>query len=169
LPAILDGVARPAGPDEGVALASLCWQYKQMYGVAARLYEAAFDARPQLAADMGEEREHRYHAARSAVLAALRGEGDQERPDEVLRMRQRGLRWLGAQLALYEVLVKVLGNIARGEVRSRLAQWQNEPDLVSVRDKAALDKLPDDERRQWQRLWERVDVRLKEWERPVRQ
>jgi tetratricopeptide (TPR) repeat protein len=164
LSAILDGVAKSAGPDEGVALASLCWQYKQLYGTAARLYEAAFDAKPQLAAEMREEKEHRYHAARSAVLAAARGQGDRELPDEVRRMRQRGRKWLGAQLALYEVLVKVLGNIVRGEVRSRLARWQKEPDLASVRDPAALDQLPDDERQAWRQLWDEVAALLRKVE-----
>jgi hypothetical protein len=42
-------------------------------------------------------------------------------------------------------------------VRQRLAQWQKDADLASVRDKEALDRLPEDERAAWQRLWDDVE------------
>ena len=41
-------------------------------------------------------------------------------------------------------------------VRQRLTHWQQDTDLASVRDKAALDKLPEDERQQWRQLWDDV-------------
>jgi hypothetical protein len=49
-------------------------------------------------------------------------------------------------------------------VRQRLAHWGKDTDLASVRDKAALDKLAEDERRQWRKLWEDVAAVLKKVE-----
>jgi hypothetical protein len=45
-------------------------------------------------------------------------------------------------------------------LRQRLAHWQQDSDLASVRDKEALAKLPDDERRAWALLWEDVAALL---------
>jgi hypothetical protein len=36
--------------------------------------------------------------------------------------------------------------------------WQKDTDLSGVRDPAALAKLPEDERRQWQKLWDDVEA-----------
>jgi tetratricopeptide (TPR) repeat protein len=41
-----------------------------------------------------------------------------------------------------------------------LATWQTDPDLASVRDPAALAKLPDSEREQWRHLWTDVAAML---------
>jgi tetratricopeptide (TPR) repeat protein len=58
------------------------------------------------------------------------------------------LVWLRADLTLRTRLL----NDGGGMVWS-LAIWQTDPDLASVRDPAALAKLPDSEREQWRRLW----------------
>ncbi|HKI37738.1 MAG TPA: hypothetical protein VKA46_38150 [Gemmataceae bacterium] len=46
-------------------------------------------------------------------------------------------------------------------MRQRLAHWQHSADLASGRDRAALDKLPDDERQRWRLLWADVAALLK--------
>jgi hypothetical protein len=45
-------------------------------------------------------------------------------------------------------------------LRQRLGHWQEDSDLTSVRDKEALDNLPDDKCRQWRRLWDDVSALL---------
>ncbi len=42
-----------------------------------------------------------------------------------------------------------------------LRRWQDDPDLAAVRDAAALDKLPPDERDDWKKLWAEVDEAAK--------
>jgi hypothetical protein len=45
-------------------------------------------------------------------------------------------------------------------VRETLAKWQGDTDLVGVRDKDALAKLPEAEREAWQKLWADVAALL---------
>jgi hypothetical protein len=45
-------------------------------------------------------------------------------------------------------------------VRQRLELWQQGDALASVRDKDALDRLPDAERKQWRQLWDDVAALL---------
>ena len=45
-------------------------------------------------------------------------------------------------------------------MRQRLAHWQQDTDLASVRDQEGLAKLPEDERQQWRRLWDDVAALL---------
>jgi hypothetical protein len=40
----------------------------------------------------------------------------------------------------------------------KVQQWQRDPDLASVREAAALAKLPAEEREAWQKLWADVDA-----------
>src|SRR5262249_11475499 len=42
---------------------------------------------------------------------------------------------------------------AKHAVRQRLAHWQQDSDLASVRDPQTLDRLPGDERQSWHQLW----------------
>jgi tetratricopeptide (TPR) repeat protein len=65
------------------------------------------------------------------------------------------LAWLRADLTLRTRLL----NDGGGMVWSP-ATWQTDPHLASVRDPAALAKLPDSEREQWRRLWTDVAAPL---------
>jgi hypothetical protein len=42
-----------------------------------------------------------------------------------------------------------------------MAHWRRDSDLASVRDPAALDRLPENERAAWQALWRDVDALAK--------
>ena len=112
---------------------------------AAGLYAAAFASRPELADDL--ETGDRYHAACAAARAA-----DDEVPTGGLGgpsagLRRQALAWLQADLALR-------ARLSGGKSVDRTpTNWQTEPALASVRDPAALAKLPDDERQQWGRFW----------------
>jgi tetratricopeptide (TPR) repeat protein len=146
LPALLQGKEQPA-VDEQLDLARLCRGYGRPHA-AVGLYTAAFAARPSLADDLGSN--NRYNAACAAALAAA-DQGSKKVPlggPERAGLRRQALAWLRADLALWTRLI----NEGKGVVWS-LAEWQADPDLVSVRDPAELAKLPEAESEPWQRLW----------------
>jgi tetratricopeptide (TPR) repeat protein/tRNA A-37 threonylcarbamoyl transferase component Bud32 len=95
-----------------------------------------------------------FAAARAAILDAA-GQGAQgsrltesERTDQ----RRQALALLRANLAVRT------DAIARGERGWPLEPWQIDPGLFNIRDPAELAKLPNDERKEWQRFW--ADVGL---------
>jgi hypothetical protein len=154
---VLAGQAAPETPDEACALAELCAQpFQKRYAAAAGLFDRAFTADPKLAADLWAA--HRYNAACYAALAAD-GKGTEPLPDKAaVMLRRQALRWLRDDLALYAKAA------APQDVRERLAHWRQDSDLASVRDPAALDRLPDDERQQWRKLWDDVAALLRKVE-----
>jgi tetratricopeptide (TPR) repeat protein len=91
-----------------------------------------------------------YDAASAAVrTAAVRG-SEEGRHNEPERADNRGqaLRWLRSHL---EVTARLLTD--RKVTVKALVYLQTDPALASVRDPAALAKLPDAECAQWQRFW----------------
>jgi len=165
LSAFLGGEAEPADAAERLALAQLCQlSYKRWHVAAARFYADAFAADPKLAADLRQG--HRYNAACSAALAAAgQAEDAKNLPDKVQRMlRRQALGWLRADLALYDKLAERDEAAVKQFVRQQLGHWQEDADLITIRDKAALDKLPDDERRGWRQLWDDAAALLKKVE-----
>jgi tetratricopeptide (TPR) repeat protein len=91
-----------------------------------------------------------YAAASDAVRAAASQGPGKERLGEPERAakRRQALAWLRADLGL---ATQLLGD---GELSAQsVAAWQTDPALASVRDRAALTKLPDVEREPWQRFW----------------
>jgi serine/threonine-protein kinase len=93
-----------------------------------------------------------YAAARAAVRASAGSDlpetriGEQERAG----LRRQGLDWLRACLDLRTRLLKDDKVVSWGWM---LSDWQTDPALAGVRDRAALTKLADAERKQWQHLW----------------
>jgi serine/threonine-protein kinase len=152
-PALLEGKDRPAAAEQ-LDLARLCQDHGRPQA-AAGLYAAAFASRPALADDL--ETGDRYHAACAAVRAAADGGPDAARLDGPQRaaLRGQGLAWLQADLALWARLMQV------GKWPERAPTiWQAEPALASVRDPAALARLPDAERQEWGRFWADVAALL---------
>jgi hypothetical protein len=164
LPAVLGGEAAPADAAERIDLGQLCGQYKRLHAAAARFYAGAFAADPRLAADLSQQ--HRYSAARSAALAAAgQGEDAKHLPDKVrLGLRRQALAWLRDDLALYLKLAERAEPAEKQAVREWMQQWQQDADLAPVRDPQALDRLGEDEREAWRRLWEEVAALLKQVE-----
>jgi hypothetical protein len=76
-------------------------------------------------------------------------------------MRVQALDWLKAELATWARVLDAGGAQARSAVTKNLRHWQADSDLAGVRDRDALAKLPADERRAWEALWEDVDALLK--------
>ena len=70
-----------------------------------------------------------------------------------------------AELAARVRLLDADPTAARLRVREALTRWQKEPDLACVRDPSELDKLPEDERKQYLALWADVAAVLARTER----
>jgi Flp pilus assembly protein TadD len=149
LPAILANKEQPRSTEEWLELAVFCIRYKHCYAAGVGFLNDAFAAEPKLADDLRAQ--HRYNAACAAALAAA-GLGEDARglsPEQRGKLRQRALDWLRADLAAYSKLPAK----ASQAVQQRLSHWLADPDFASVRDKAALDRLPEAERQQWRKLW----------------
>jgi tetratricopeptide (TPR) repeat protein len=163
LTAILRGDAEPTNTAERIEFATLC-RYKRLYAAATRLSADAFAADPKLAEDWSGGK--RYDAACCAALAAA-GQGNDAKllPDKVtLMLRRQALRWLHADLVRYREIVAGDKAALWRAVEKKMRVWQQAADLASVRDKAALHKLPDEERQAWRRLWDEVAALLKKVE-----
>jgi serine/threonine-protein kinase len=159
LPAILAGTAHPADAAEQVEFAGLC-ALKKRHADAARLYADAFAAEAKLAADL--QAGHRYDAACCAALAAAGpGEGtDRLDGKQRGRWRQQALAWLRADLAAWAKVVQDGSPPGRAAAANVLRHWRQDTDLASVRDRAALARLPREERAAWERLWAEVAALL---------
>jgi serine/threonine-protein kinase len=156
LPEVL---ARPATRDDAVVrlqLARLCLRYKRLHATAARLFEEALAARPELAgAPPGG---NRADAARAAVRAGW-GEGaDRFLLDAAGRERRRdqALAWLTQDLRYWAAQRRAGGEKGRQAAARVARQWLSDPHLAAAREEARLARVPPDERKRWQALWAEV-------------
>jgi Flp pilus assembly protein TadD len=159
LPAFLKGDFRPSSNDDRLALAQLC-KLKCLYRASAGLYADAFAADPKVADDL--KALHRYNAACYAALAAAGKDEDaaELNDKERLRLREQALGWLKADLALRSKQLEGGKPADRAEAQAQMRHWQKDPDLAGVRDPAALAKLPEAERLEWQKFWKEVEALL---------
>jgi eukaryotic-like serine/threonine-protein kinase len=142
---------------ECLAFAQICERPRRYYAAAARFSADAFTRQPALAADL--QREHRYSAACAAALAGC-GQGNDaaDLPDkERARLRRQGRDWLQDDLAAYRRLLDREPDKARPLVSGKMRHWLADTDFNGVRGPAALAKLPEAERRDWQSLWQEVE------------
>jgi serine/threonine-protein kinase len=157
LPKVLAGEIKPSNATERLEYIQIGARKKLVAGVV-RLYAEAFAAEPKLAGDLNAQ--HRYHAARSAVLASAgQGEdatklGDKERS----RLRTHARDWLHADLEAYGKLLESGKPDDRKLVGQRLQQWRQEKDFAAIREEDALRKLPADERQAFRMLWDEVEA-----------
>jgi hypothetical protein len=152
LPAILAAKIEPGDNAERLESAAMA-QAKSLHHAAVRLYSEAFAVDPKSAEDLATW--HRYDAATSAALAAAgRGE-DAAQLDRHERARLRGqaLDWLRADLSLHAKRLESGKPEERAAAQAALRQWQEESDLVSIRDPAAMAALPQEERDALGKLW----------------
>jgi eukaryotic-like serine/threonine-protein kinase len=163
--AVLHGERKPE-PAECMELASLCQKpWKQLFAHSARLFEEGFAARSELAEDLSKW--YRYDAACAAALAGC-GQGKDNSPldDKTrARWRQQALLWLRADLAAHAKRLETGKPEDRSFVEQRLRHWQNDSDLVSLRDPAA-GKLPAQEQQAWRKLWADVAALLQKTRSP---
>jgi serine/threonine-protein kinase len=157
LSAILSGQKQPADAAERLALAQLCQMAcKKHYAAAQRFYNEAFTDKPQLADDLNTQ--HRYNAACAAALAGCgQGkDGDKLEAKERARLRQQALDWLRADLKAYRQRMEKNADKAGPEIAQQMQHWLQDADFAGVRGPEALARLPEVERKDWQKLWEEV-------------
>jgi serine/threonine-protein kinase len=156
LPAVLKGDDRPADSAERLLLGEMAYATKH-YAASAHLYAEALEGDPTLAE--APKSGHRFNAACAAALASA-GKGENELPpDEAERARLRRLarNWLRAALVLRRAQLDTGSDAVRCEVCLDLQKWKGDLSLASLRDPAALDQLPEDERQPWRELWVELD------------
>jgi hypothetical protein len=156
--AVLQG-ERAKDNTERLALAQRAYDTKQ-FALAARLWAEAMESEPELAEN--RQARHRYNAACAAALAASGiGQGQTELDENsTLKLRDQAYEWLQAELAAWSKFLETAPPPQRAAVAQILEHWKQDSDLLSVRDKAALEMLPENERGKWVMLWTRVDELL---------
>jgi serine/threonine-protein kinase len=167
LPAFLKGEFQPQNATQHLGLGGVC-QAKKLHAAAARLYADAFAADPRLADD--PKAGHRYNAACSAALAAAGQGKEAAKVDDAAKAKLRGqaLDWLKADLTLRTKQLKTGKPADRAAVQEALRYWQKDTDLASIRDAAALAKLPAEERKACEKLWADVAALLNKAQTPTR-
>jgi tetratricopeptide (TPR) repeat protein len=157
LPAVLEGKAQPKDAAERLDFAMLCCGSRKRYAAAARFFDEAFANQPALAVDL--QAHHRYNSACAAALAGwgqgqdAAGLGEKERA----RLRQQALDWLRADLGAWRLLLDKNPDKSQPAVARTMQHWLADPDFATVRG-AALGKLAEAERQQWQQLWGEVEA-----------
>jgi serine/threonine protein kinase/Flp pilus assembly protein TadD len=150
--AILRGQMRPASAAEQNEHAELCYA-KRHYLAAARFWADAFAADPKLAAD-------RSQGSVCAAAMAAAGQGvDAGLLDgkERCRWRKQALQWLRDDLTALTKRLQSRKPQDRRLVRYRLLDWKCEHELASLRDPAAVARLPPDEQETCQQFWAEVE------------
>jgi eukaryotic-like serine/threonine-protein kinase len=165
LPGILGGKVKLATPAERLEVAELCRDYRHYHLTAAGLYAEAFRADPKLLEDLNQQ--NRFHAASAAALA-LAGKGADAPalfPEECFWLSAQARSWLRGDLARYtrDVQKKKEPPVARAVVE-RLKGWKQAEALAGVREPKSLAGFPEQERREWLRLWADVDALLQRLE-----
>jgi serine/threonine protein kinase/Flp pilus assembly protein TadD len=154
VPAILKGEVKPKEVGEQFEFAHACAR-KRFFAVAARLNQEALTGRPQLP---------RYFAAGYAALAGWgKGEDAAQLDDsERAQWRQQALNWLTEDLTDRKKLVESDEPAVRAFGQKRLKEivdhWLANPDLAALRERQALDQLPEAERDGWRRLWAELEA-----------
>lgn len=155
---VLAGKARSRDNQERLNFIKIC-QSQRRTAAGARFYSEAFADDAKLADDL--KAAYRYDAACFAALAAA-GQGkdagklsEQQRAD----LRKQARQWLRADFTAWGRQLDEDAANARHVVRE-MTHWKDDADLAGVRDAKALEKLPQDERDDWQKLWKDVDALL---------
>jgi hypothetical protein len=82
------------------------------------------------------------------------------------RLRSQAHAWLEAELATWTRLLESANAQQRQTIDQTLKHWQQDTDLASVRDEAALAKLRGEEHKAWKSLWGNVDALLLKARKP---
>jgi tetratricopeptide (TPR) repeat protein len=163
LPPVPERETQPTPAGDRLTRARDCLQHKKLYAAAARWYAEAFAAQPELADDL--QSHDRYNAACAAALAAAgQGQDAKALPDqERARLRKQALNWLRGELGAWRAQL-AQGPDQAGAVGKVMQHWLADADFAGVRGPEALGRLPEAERRRWQRLWEQVEALRKQAE-----
>jgi serine/threonine-protein kinase len=152
LPAMLKGTSQPVSAEEQFQFAVLC-VLKKHYASAARFFRKGIAADPKRAEDVRSG--IRLSAASAAALAGCGQGKDAARLTVEARaaLRKEARDWLQADLTGWNKALDSDAARSKAALRQQMQRWQRDPGMGGVRDKAALAKLPEDERKKWQKLW----------------
>jgi eukaryotic-like serine/threonine-protein kinase len=155
LSSFLGGIYRPRDNDERLALLGVC-QFMSRNLAQASLYVDAFDADPQLGNEMTTDQ--RYRAACAAALAGCGHGEDVANLDEKerTRWREKAHGWLRLDLTAWGLKLDRGDAKDRQLVRQALTAWRSNSDLAGIREPAALEELPSEERKGWLVFWKEV-------------
>jgi hypothetical protein len=147
----------PKDNAERLTLAQNTFNEKQ-YSASAQLWTEALKADPKLASDRTAD--HRYKAARSALMAAGGMGKDNPAPDEAAKAyrRKQALNWLKAELSAWKREAMIIEPGSKERVSTTLAHWKQDADLACIRGEKELANLPESEHKKWQSLWENLDA-----------
>jgi eukaryotic-like serine/threonine-protein kinase len=158
--AFLKGKWELTTPAARLEVAEFCHTYKDYHLTAAALYAEAFRAEPKLLEDLS--RQNRFRAASAAALA-LAGKGTNVpalSPDECWWLSTQARSWLRADLASYTRLAQKKDPRFAQAIVQRLKGWKQAEALAFVRERKTLAGFPEEERREWLRLWADVEALL---------
>jgi tetratricopeptide (TPR) repeat protein len=162
---VLEKLAERAVTANGgrLTFAQVAYDQKK-FAFAIRLWAEALARDLNLGDD--HQAQHRYNAARAAVLAAT-GQGKDEPPlDDAAKMKLRSeaLRWLNTEMIAWSKLVDSGHPRDRLAIVKTLSHWHKNIELTGIRDAAALAKLPPDEQKAFTQLWADAAALLKKAE-----
>jgi serine/threonine protein kinase/Flp pilus assembly protein TadD len=157
LAAVLRGGDPPPRFADRFGVAEFSNSYKRLPVTAARLYEGAFAAFPDLKPDVRAVQE--FNAARAAALAS-NGDAARLDPAERARWRKQAVGWLRSAFTVWAERAAAGTAADRTAVAQRLRAWRTTADLAAVRDPAALAELPEAERAACEAFWADVAALL---------
>jgi serine/threonine-protein kinase len=153
LPAVLKGDDRPKDTEEALAFMTLCG-HQGRHAAATRLGQEIL-ARDPAKTDEFQRTSWAGEAARAAA-----GEGIDAPPDQPARaaLRHQALEWLRADLDIAAKMIEERDSDAHRKARYQLGLTRYFFELASVRNEAALAKLPRAERDEWRKFWADLDA-----------
>ena len=156
LAAVLKGDDRPRDASEWLDLAQMCSRTER-HAAASRFWAEALAADPALATNPGKD--HLHEAARSAARAGTGQTADDPPASEAARieLRKQAHNWLRDDLELRSHELGTGTPAAGAAVRKVLGHWKRDPYLAGVRDRQALEALPENERVVWHKFWTEVE------------
>jgi tetratricopeptide (TPR) repeat protein len=153
LDAVLEGRETVTAVDR-LLCAETCLFDRQDHATAARLFADGLAEQPELTHE--EFHQHRYNAACCASLAAAGTSAQTLTESERARWRTQAVEWLRAELGLWARQLDTSDPSVRVLARQTLLHWQSDPDLASLRDPDALERLPESEAAALRSLWAEV-------------
>lgn len=161
IPEFVAGTVRPVDATETLMLAETC-RHRRQSSDAVRFYREAFADQPSLAENA--DRQYRFHAARTALLAA-RHETELGNETAASQFRSQAREWLLADVRAAKLLVAENPS-QQLKARSRLTSWKADPALSGVLD-VVVHTLPAAEHAPWREFWNEFDALQWRFERAV--
>ena len=141
-----------ASPEEVYNMGELCGKLKAEYVLAVRLFKEAFDARPDMFAKIHAKFPYLAGHAAAQAYAEL-DKTTKIAADEKQKFQRLSRDWVNEDLRLhaaeaqkgeYEAIVKAVDFLPR---------MAKEKSYAPLRDPEMLKTLPEEDRREWEKLW----------------